>query len=249
MVRLSPSLFPIVLYWSVEQCGTEQNELKENPHRMFDDLRFPSLKDNRRENSHEHDEDRLNDDDNGAQNTIVSQAAGVRVALTGIDDGVCWALVGCFVPFEVVAIDTGIVVFIGIAATACVGTQSEALSSSMNALTNGKRPLVVLSECEQKPYLHGDWTFMCFSERWLRIGTLVDVNRRDVEIRDEKVTSQSRRDGDMLSKCRLCRDQLPICERENVCHHKCFILVFFTKNRPDPPSIIHQLLIIIDSLF
>ena len=66
MTCVSSSLLLIVSYGGVKQCGTEQNKFKEDPHRMLDDLRFPSLKDNRRENSHEDDENRLNDDDNGA---------------------------------------------------------------------------------------------------------------------------------------------------------------------------------------
>ena len=77
------------------------------------------------------------------------------------------------------------------ATPACVGTQSEALSSSMNALTTeGKRLPIALFLSGRKPYLHADWTFMCISEWWLRIGALVDVNRRDIEIRDEKVASE-----------------------------------------------------------
>ena len=53
---------------------------------MFDDFHFSPLKNDRSENGDEHDEDRLNDDDDGAQEPIVVQRAQVRRTLARIHD-------------------------------------------------------------------------------------------------------------------------------------------------------------------
>lgn len=52
---------------------------------MFDNFDLPPLKDNRRENRNEYDEDRLNDDNDRPEETIVRHWTGLRIAFTRID--------------------------------------------------------------------------------------------------------------------------------------------------------------------
>ena len=101
---------------------------------MFDDFHLSPLKNDRSQNGDEHDEDRLNNNDDGAQETIVVQRAQVRRTLAYIHSYSSRVLFEGLVLLQFHSIHNECRVIMWTYALAFVGAQVETITRTMMAL-------------------------------------------------------------------------------------------------------------------